>query len=197
MQAQYFHYEILETYSLAELENHKDHRRLRVFYEKGCKCVECGVEATQLALGKQKNGSLHLDVYTDNFYPLTVDHIIPKSKGGSDHIDNLQPMCCLCNWGKGNGDHPARIGNRKYKYSSHIPGNTPKKIFNPDLYTKIGINVGDIAWVKTGNKKDQFKELGKISTFCTNPYTGRFAVQIENKRASIYHLNQIYKQIQL
>lgn len=52
--------------------------RKRIFIRDGYKCVIC-----------------------DSTEKLTIDHIMPKSKGGSNKEDNLQTMCSRCNGVKG------------------------------------------------------------------------------------------------
>ena len=43
------------------------------------------------------------------FRNLTVDHIVPQSKGGTDHLDNLQLLCGACNSTKGTMDQAAFV----------------------------------------------------------------------------------------
>jgi len=80
------------------------HHRLRTFAEKGlqCVCEGCNRIGTRLVKSRDLNGGIHIDVFTDEWHMMTVDHIIPKSKGGANHISNYQPMCRKHNNKKGN-----------------------------------------------------------------------------------------------
>lgn len=88
----------IKVLPLSELHTkYSTHKRLRVFHHKGLKCVSCDKVGVHLIIGKDKGGSLHVDLYTKNFELMTIDHIKPKSKGGDDSLENLDPMCESCN----------------------------------------------------------------------------------------------------
>lgn len=193
-QAQYFHYDIIEIYPLKEkLEELKKHRRLRVFYEKGVICANPNCDKHNgervigkiVALGKDKFGNLHYDIYTEDFYPLTVDHILPKSFGGSDHIDNLQPMCCLCNWLKGDGIRPSYI-RQKYRSKNE------KK--DDEVYEQVTINVPIGTEIYKSVKKNRYKSLGTLKRIASNPYfNDALSVQVyEKDDNSYYNIGRCY-----
>jgi hypothetical protein len=59
--------------------------RWQVFERDGWRCVACG--------RRRRDG-----------VELHVDHIVPRSRGGQDTLDNLQTLCSECNLGKSNRD---------------------------------------------------------------------------------------------
>jgi len=81
--------------------------RLQTFATKGVACVRCGIEGEFFIKEKhhQSDKFFTLSLYAldgdNNWILMTKDHIIPKSKGGKDHLDNLNPMCYICNQDKG------------------------------------------------------------------------------------------------
>lgn len=95
---------VITRHTLAELENYKSHWRLRVFWIFGTKCVSCPREGTQLVKLQHKTIEEFrpVDVFTSRMVLMTVDHIVPKSMGGGNTLDNMQPMCVHCNNVKSN-----------------------------------------------------------------------------------------------
>ena len=79
--------------------------RYMTFYQKGCKCAVCGKEGTHFTLDKscsENDNRRHFNLRAEDGTLMTRDHILPKSKGGRDHINNMQTMCVDCNKAKGN-----------------------------------------------------------------------------------------------
>lgn len=80
-------------------------QRYEVF-NNSCTCIECGLEGTYFV----KESNCPQEVYHFNLYGvnkegeevlMTKDHIIPKSKGGKNTLENYQTMCVKCNRKKG------------------------------------------------------------------------------------------------
>jgi len=74
----------LWDYRLGETDPVPDSLRYQVLSESGQRCALCGIKASER--------------------PLDVDHIIPRSRGGTNKKSNLQSLCTKCNRSKGNKD---------------------------------------------------------------------------------------------
>lgn len=93
---------VLSDNNLSLLSKHKEHRRLKVFNEKGVKCCNCHNEGIRIIRHCNHLSCTHTDLYTKDLVLMTVDHIVPKSFGGNSSIENLRPMCETCNSKRGN-----------------------------------------------------------------------------------------------
>jgi len=116
-----FGYTIIETKSVEEgiafirsIPSKKSFSRKHILAEladNNPECVCCKRVGTKFCLGQGKLANvksanrgedLHWDLYTEDGVAMSIDHIVPRSKGGADHISNTQLMCIECNNIKGN-----------------------------------------------------------------------------------------------
>lgn len=116
-------YSILKTYTIDEIKSYGDAeffydkkvtdkkiklRRAQILNEIGHHCSEegCHLSGFHYGLGIDKGGGIHLDLYgydkDGDLVMVTIDHIKPKSKGGSDSVENLRPYCKIHNEIKAN-----------------------------------------------------------------------------------------------
>ncbi|MDI9313818.1 MAG: DNA methyltransferase [Hydrotalea sp.] len=63
------------------------------------------VEIKHILYGRQKGRCVACDILFD-FRHLTLDHIVPRKKGGGDGQENLQLLCGSCNSMKSDNDMP-------------------------------------------------------------------------------------------
>ncbi len=95
------------------------------------KCWHCGVEADRFIVkhhpkDMKKPPVLELFAHTGkSLVMMTRDHIIPKSLGGLNDVENLRPGCEKCN------------GNRK---STMNKEDTEFMINNPHLWVKVNVD---------------------------------------------------------
>jgi hypothetical protein len=99
-------------------------RTLRTFRQRGIKCVRCKIKGEFFqehpVIDNEKGmsrlvliGVRAMNNGLPKYVLMTADHIIPYSKGGMNHLTNLQTMCEKCNCEKQDTLNP----NRSIKYS--------------------------------------------------------------------------------
>lgn len=100
-------------------------------------CCSCGLEGKQMILDiNPGDQSPHFNLYGEEegrLVLMTKDHIIPKSKGGSDTLDNYSTMCSVCNNLKGAYDltyEAVKKMRHLYKNEEKLPRKELKELIN-------------------------------------------------------------------
>jgi 5-methylcytosine-specific restriction endonuclease McrA len=99
-------------------------KRYQNFVRNGIECVRCGLKGKYFRLecnagDYQKCTTWHFNLYAldgdGNEVLMTKDHIIPKSKGGSNSLRNFQTMCSACNAQKADKLNPWDLQEGEFK----------------------------------------------------------------------------------
>lgn len=101
------------------------------------KCVACGLAGSKMVLDMNPgDSSPHFNMYAEDkgrLILMTKDHILAKSKGGTDALDNYQTMCATCNNLKGAYDlslEQCRDLRRLYDNHEKLPRKELRELIN-------------------------------------------------------------------
>lgn len=82
---------------------------------------------------KKTQATFHYNFYSECGKLFTVDHIIPRSKGGAENdVNNLQPMIAKYNWEKGDDVNYRVIQQAPTEVENDFKGNTITKPIKPN-----------------------------------------------------------------
>ena len=80
-------------------------------FQKSLVCCNCGIKGEYFALEKPEadpGTRYHFNLYarldSGAEVLITKDHVVPKSKGGTDSVNNMRTMCKVCNEMRSNRD---------------------------------------------------------------------------------------------
>lgn len=106
-------------------------------FQKNQNCVACGLKGTRMVLDLNPGDqSPHFNLYGEEdgrLVLMTKDHILAKSRGGSDELSNFQTCCSTCNNLKGAYDltvSNVRELRRLWDNEDKLPRKELRKIIN-------------------------------------------------------------------
>lgn len=91
----------VHVFGINRLNRYKQRSNLKFFIKNGTECVKCKEKAEFIIITRCKSGYEIPRLFTKYMYMMTIDHIVPRSLGGTNNPRNKQTMCSFCNQNKG------------------------------------------------------------------------------------------------